>query len=272
METHYVEVEGARLAYELVGNGPALVFVHAGIADRRMWAPQVQTFASRYRVLTYDQRGYGESSMPPGRFMLARDLIGLMRAVGVGPAVVIGCSMGGTTALDATIAEPPLVRALVSVGGGMSGNRITPSPEMQAAWAEAERLQHAGDTDGANEVELRMWVDGPGRTPEQVNPQVRELARQMNLLALQREPETAHGTPEWLDPPAAGRLDEVRVPMLAIVGAEDQPTILRTADELVAGIAGARKVVIQGAAHLPSLEKPAEFNQALAEFLIGLPA
>lgn len=266
-ETGFAEINGAQIYYEIAGAGQPVVFVHAGIADRRMWDPQFEAFAERYRVLRYDHRGMGKSSMPPGPFALRDDLYTLVRHVGMAPAVLIGCSMGGSATLDCALEHPDVARALVLVGAGVSGNALGPSEGMKRLWEQVEELAGKGDLDGANEIELRMWVDGVRRTPDQVDPAVRNLVREMNLAAFTRDAEHQQGQPQPLEPPAYGRLGEIRVPTLVIVGSDDQPLIVQTADMLASQIPGARKVVMEGLAHVPNMEKPAEFNQIVLEFL-----
>jgi pimeloyl-ACP methyl ester carboxylesterase len=232
-----------------------------------MWDQQFDLFAERYRVLRYDHRGMGESSMPQGPFALRDDLYLLIRHFDLAPVVLIGCSMGGSTALDFTLEHPEAVRALVLVGAGVSGNTLEPSDEMKRLWEQVDDLAGKGDLDGANEIELRMWVDGVRRTPDQVDPAVRALVREMNLASFTRDAEHQQGQSQPLEPPAFGRLGEVRAPTLVIVGSDDQPLIVRTADVLASQIPDARKVVMEGLAHVPNMERPAEFNQITLDFL-----
>jgi pimeloyl-ACP methyl ester carboxylesterase len=266
-ETGFVEINGAQIYYEVAGAGEPLVFVHAGIADRRMWDSQFAVFAERYRVLRYDHRGMGKSSMPPGPFALRSDLYALIRHLQVEPAILIGCSMGGSATLDCVLEHPGVARALVLVGAGVSGNTLEPGDEMKRLWEQVDELAGKGDLDGANEIELRMWVDGVRRMPDQVDPAVRALVREMNLASFTRDAEHQQGQSQALEPPAFGRLAEVRVPTLVIVGSDDQPLIVRTADILASQIPGARKVVMEGLAHVPNMEQPIEFNQIVFDFL-----
>jgi pimeloyl-ACP methyl ester carboxylesterase len=264
------EVNGVQLNYEVVGSGKPIVFSHAGIADARMWDDQFDAFAQRYRVIRFDHRGMGRSTMSPGPFSLREDVYGLMRFLGVERAALVGCSMGGAAVLDCTLAHPDAVAALVLVDAGMSGRDYIDEDEKAQTIALEEPIEAAierGDLDAANELEVRLWVDGPRRRPDQVNPAVREKVREMNLINLQRAKEFEQGQGQPLNPPAAGRLAEVRCPTLVIAGEYDVPTELKTADLLVAGIPGARKAVIQDAAHLPSMEKPEEFNRLVLDFL-----
>jgi pimeloyl-ACP methyl ester carboxylesterase len=266
-EAGFVEINGAQIHYEIAGSGQPVVFVHAGIADRRMWDSQFDVFAERYRVLRYDHRGMGKSSMPPGPFALRDDLYALIRHFDMTPAALIGCSMGGSATLDCVLEHPEVARALALVGAGVSGNTLEPGDEMKRLWEQVDELAGKGDLDGANEIELRMWMDGVRRTPDQVDPAVRALVREMNLASFTRDAEHQQGQSQPLEPPAFGRLSEVRAPTLVIVGSDDQPLIVQTADILASQIPGARKVVMEGLAHVPNMEQPAAFNQITLDFL-----
>lgn len=261
--TGYADVHGARLYYEMMGAGHPLVFVHAGIADSRMWDDQLADFAEHYRVIRYDIRGFGKSVMPPGPSSTSRDLYGLLQALGITRAHVVGLSIGGGIAIDFTLQHPEMVSALVLVASGLGGTQ--PSAEMQRAYADVDAALERDGIDAAVEAENRIWVDGPKRTPTQVNPSVRKRVTEMNG-ALYRLPEV-DAPRERLDPPAVGRLGEIHVPTLVIVGDGDVPDVIETADMLEQGIAGARKVVFPGVAHMVNMERPAEFNRVVLDFL-----
>jgi pimeloyl-ACP methyl ester carboxylesterase len=264
------EVNGVRLYYEVAGAGKPIVFSHAGIADARMWDNQLDAFAQRYRVIRFDHRGMGRSTMSPGPFSLREDIYGLMRFLGVERATLVGCSMGGEAVLDCTLAHPDAVAALVLVDAGMSGRDYIDEDEKAQTIAlegPIEEAMQRGDLDATNELEVRLWVDGPRRRPDQVNPAVREKVREMNLTNLKRAKEFEQGQGQPLNPPAAGRLADVLCPTLVITGDEDVPLELKTAELLVAGIPGARSAVIHDAAHLPNMEKPEEFNRIVLDFL-----
>ncbi|GAB4197645.1 MAG: alpha/beta hydrolase [Roseiflexaceae bacterium] len=265
--TGVAEVNGAQIAYEIAGEGFPLVLIHAGVADRRMWDAQMPAFAQAHRVLRYDMRGYGQTPMPAGPFAHRRDLIGLLEALGIGQAVLLGCSMGGTTAIDAALERPDLVAALIVVGSSPSGLEIEVAPPRQ--WDELVAAYKARDMERTAELEVEIWVDGPQRTPDQVPAAVRELVRQMNLIALTNEA-AGLGQPEPMSPPAAGRLGEIRVPTLVIHGDLDQPDIPQSSAYLAEQIGGARHVVMPGTAHLPNMEQPEEFNRIVSDFLSNI--
>lgn len=254
-------VNGARLHYEVAGEGPALVFLHAGIADSRMWDGQFDVFARRFRAVRYDARGYGRSDFPPGPFARQEDLRGLLVHLGIARAALVGCSMGGATAIDFALMHPEMVSALVLVASGLGGYRW--SDAIAAYDAEEAAALERGDLDAVVEINLRFWVDGPRRSPEQVDPAVRAAVRSM----LRDASTSTDGQPQRLEPPAIERLAEIRAPTLVVTGAEDVPDIEAIAELLTGGISGARKATIAGAAHLPNMEQAAAFNRIVLDFL-----
>jgi pimeloyl-ACP methyl ester carboxylesterase len=267
METGLAEVNGTRLYYEVAGVGHPLVLVHAGIADNTMWDDQFPAFAERYRVVRFDMRGYGRSPKPPAPYAVRGDLHAMLQHLGIKRTYLLGCSMGGSSALDFTLEYPDMVDALILVGAGVSG--YDPQPDdLAARWEEIEAAFEAGDLARATELETRMWVDGPNRPPDAVDPAVRARAYTMGLRVNQGY--TEEGVEQPLDPPAADRLGEIRVPTLVIVGDQDVPDILETSNVLTSRITGARKVVIPNTAHLPNMEQPALFNRTVLDFLGAL--
>ena len=129
----------------------------------------------------------------------------------------------------------------------------------------------AGDLDAAAAVNVSFWVDGPQRTPSEVDPDVRNRVREMQRRAFDLQ----LGAPEDLEehplvPDAALRLPEIECPTLVIVGSRDRADILDMADQLVAELPNARGAVIEGCAHLPSMERPAEFDRLVSEFVDSL--
>ncbi|NMO22138.1 alpha/beta hydrolase, partial [Pyxidicoccus fallax] len=115
------------LVGERAGRGPAMVFLHAGVADRRMWRAELAAFAPTHHALAYDGRGFGESRGAPEPFSHVDDLGAVLDAVGAREAVLVGCSHGGRVALDFTLAHPDRVRGLVLVAPAVSGV-AEPSP------------------------------------------------------------------------------------------------------------------------------------------------
>ena len=259
----FAEVNGTTLYYEVAGEGHPLVLIHAGIADSRMWDDQWNLFAEQFRVIRYDIRGCGRSPMPPVEFSLRDDLLGLLQLLGVEKTYLIGVSMGGGIAIDFTLEHPEMVAALITVCAGVGGRK--PSDALIAKWGEVDEAIKSVGIPAANEIELQMWVDGPRRTPEQVDLTVRARIGEMNANNFAMMSEEARPLP--LDPPALDRLGEIRVPTLVVVGPLDQPDTLESGKLLAALIPGATRVEIEGTAHMPSMERPDEFNRIVLDFL-----
>lgn len=261
----FLQVHGGRLYYEVVGEGHPLLLIHAGIANLRMWDLQVPAFAEHYRVIRYDTRGFGKTTTEEVPFSNRQDLVELFRHLDVSSAYVLGCSRGGQIAIDFTLGHPARVDALIAVDAGLSGFQPTRPPELQALWKEMESLWEAKDWVRLSEVETALWVDGPGQAPDRVDPAMRERVR--GWIQTNYQTQTVEGKPQRLEPPAAGRLAEIRVPTLVIYGDLDEPGPIQAGGRLAAEIPGARKHVMHGVAHLPNLERPEEFTRIVLGFL-----
>ncbi len=262
------QVGGASLYYETAGSGPAVLWIHAGVADSRMWDGTSEALADRFRCVRFDIRGFGRSVIPPGRFSYHGDAVAVLDAVGVERASLVGCSFGGQIAIDTCLAYPHRVRSLVLVAAGIGGRE--PSEAMARFGEEEEALLERRDLDGATELNLRFWVDGPHRSPDQVDPLLRERVRIMQRALFDQE--IPRGVERvGLEPPAIGRLGEIRVPVLIVIGDGDQPDVVDTADRLTMEIPGASKVVFPDVAHMVSMEAPARFRDVVAEFLERVP-
>jgi len=267
MISDYVEVNGGKIYYEIAGEGETVVLSHAGFVDSRMWDDQWEEFAQRYRVMRYDMRGYGKSDPVQGPVSRRDDLYRLLQKLGIEQAHMIGCSLSGEMMLDFTIEHPEMVKSLVIISSTPSGFEMQGEPPAEVLEMIDAMQKH--DAARMSEMQLRLWIDGPYRKPEQVDPIVRQRAAEMNLIPVKNGTWiTADAEPaNPLNPPAIQQLDRVQVPTLVMAGALDNSEILRAADVMTAGIKGARKAILPECAHVPNMEKPAEFNQIVLEFL-----
>ncbi len=250
---------------EVAGEGPEIVLLHEGICDSRMWDPQWEQWSRSYRLLRCDFRGYGRSSLDPGPYASARDVIELLDRHAFERAALVGVSLGGRVALEVALAVPERVRALVLVGSGLPGHDW--SQELRATWEEEEAALRGGDLDRAVEVSLRTWVDGPRRRPEDVNGEVRARVAEMQRRALELQLPVEEDEEELLVEDVAERLKEVKALTLVLTGEEDQPDILAIADRLAREIPGARRATISNTAHVPSMERSREFDELVLGFL-----
>jgi pimeloyl-ACP methyl ester carboxylesterase len=262
MPEGFAPVENGRLWYEIRGFGPPVILIHAGLWDARTWDDQMEPFSRGHRVVRYDLRGFGRSDRFDRPFSERRDLAQLMDHLGLESAALVGASIGGALAVDFAIEYPNRVNALVLVAPGLSGDDTPDTDEMERIWKQAQAAKDAGDLEGCVDLELEIWT--PLRTDPEVDRRIRHIA-QDNRHELTLEWRHSQG----MEPPAAGRLGEVRVPTLLILGDSDAPVMGTIADRIVAGIPGTTRAAIPGADHLPNMRRPAEFDRIVLEFLAG---
>lgn len=265
-ESALAKIGNAQIYYEIAGKGQPIVMIHAGVADSRQWNNEFAYFSKDFRVLRYDLRGYGKSEPVAGDFTHLEDLTALLDYLDMRqPSVMMGCSMGGGLAMDFALAHPSKVKALIMVGSGPSGLKLDVSTP--AKFADAEKAYDAGDLDLVAEIETQIWFDGTDRTPGQVNQPMRRLARDMNQNALSHEAKHLGKRLPDTQSPAAGRLAELDIPVLIIVGAHDTPYILAAADYMAENIRSVPKVVLEDAAHLCNMDHPDAFQRTVCCFL-----
>lgn len=255
------------LAYDRAGpgDGVPLVLLHAGVADRRMWEPQWEDLTAVHDVVRLDLRGFGESDRRPvGAWSTHGDVLATLDYLGVAAAHVVGCSFGAGVAVELALTRPELVASLllVSPGGALIEER---TPEL-AAFIEAEGdALDRGDLDAAVRANVDTWVVSPRRSHAEVDPAVRDLVGRMQRRAFEvtADWEDVEDAEVELDPAAPARYGEVVAPTLVLTGGLDLDAVQVAASRVVAGVPGARRVAWPGTAHLPSLERPAEFTRLL---------
>ena len=269
-DTGTLQTEGGPLYYEVAGEGHPVVFMHAGVADNTMWDEQWDEFAQRYRVIRYDTRGFGKSPVEKGHpFSNRQDLYELLKHLGVEQAYLVGLSRSGQIALDFTIEHPEMVDALVWVAGGVSGyEEGMPTDAEMAIFNGMEALWEKKDWEALSILEADFWVNGSGQPKGRADAQVYERVHKMILNNYRNHPE--EGAPIKLDPPAAGRLAEIKIPVLVIVGDLDPSTAAGTADYLANNVEGAKKIPFEGVAHMVNMEQPERFNRVVLDFLEGV--
>ncbi len=268
----------ADIAYDVVGpaDGPLLLLLHAGITDRRLWDAQMAALPQRpelagWRIARIDLRGWGASRSDAVTAPYVDDIeIAIRRLRGDdGPALLVGCSFGARVALDVALEYPARVRGLVLFAPALGGFPFSPALDATED-AIAEALAR-DDLDAAAEIDVRTWVDGPRRTPQEVAPDVRmralELARDVYTVALNTPEPQVIGPPI----PALGRLAYVRTPTLVVLGEHDQPDIGTIGQILAANIPGARLETLADCGHLPPLEQPERSSDLIATFAAAQP-
>ena len=259
------DVGGAHIVYDDTGgDGPALVLAHGFLMDRSMFGPQVAALRDRYRVVTWDERGFGDTEydqdQPFSYWDSAADCLGLMDHLGIGRAVVGGMSQGGFVAQRAALTAPERVRGLVLLNTQAGLEDAEAIPLYQAlidTWA-AEGLsdETAAFVAGLILAEGEMadgWIAKWHAKP-------REQMRQPGATLLTRDDLT-------------DRLGEITAPALVVHGTADAAISADKVERLAAGLPGCDGVTwIEGGTHAANLTHPAEVSAAIAAFLESLPS
>jgi 3-oxoadipate enol-lactonase len=255
---------------------PPILLLHAGIADSRAWdalAPRL--VEAGYRIVRYDRRGFGRTVTEDVEFSNRADLVAVLDALGIGRAALVGNSQGGQIAFDAAIEHPERVAAVVGVGAGLGGFEGDVTDDEIALFDRSEALEErldAGETDVLDELlelDVAMWVDGPGQPTDRVPVEIRDLVRAMDREHY--DPARVQGRPIPLRPPAAERLADLRAPVLAVAGALDVGEVVATAHHLAAELDRATAVVWPDVAHMIGMEAPDRLAGLIVDFLAPLP-
>ncbi len=254
------------LWHESTGEGQPILLLHAGICDARMWERQMTSLAGRHRVIRADLRGFGRSPMPAENFSYARDVVELVESLEVGPVVLLGASLSGRVALEVATARPDLVEGLVLVNPALPDWPW--SKRFRALAAEEGAALERGDVEAAVEANLRMWVEGPRRDRDGIDPELRRFVGSMQRDAFRIQlPMWDEADEDPLVPDVGDRLGELLMPALVITGALDVDDFQEIARHISVAIPEAELQVIGGVAHLPSLERPDEFDRIVLGFV-----
>jgi 3-oxoadipate enol-lactonase len=233
------------------GSGPAILLAHSGLADHRLWDPIWPALTSRARVIRYDTRGYGRSSPPTARYRQADDMLRVLDDRGIRSAHLVGCSMGGATAVDVARSQTARVASLTLLCPGLSGYPWPEEPQVDADFQGAEA---SGDPGAVAAVAVREWAAAGG------DP----LITDMLLGAIRAWPAEEEYCLET-DDPACGRLGEVRAPTVLLVGDLDRPALIACDEAVAAGIPGCELIRLPGVDHYPSLRDPQTVTRAIMD-------
>ncbi|MDX6676290.1 MAG: hypothetical protein QOE31_342 [Solirubrobacteraceae bacterium] len=254
------------LPHDEAGDGPAIVLLHAGIADRSMWDEHLAPLAAAgHRAIAIDLPGFGDAPVAPEQSPWL-DVMQTLDALDAGPAAFVGNSFGGAVALRVAFLAPARVRALVLVSAPAPG--LEPSERLLAVWAAEESALQRGDVEAAVDAIVDGWTL-PG-APAALRERVARMQRRALELQLAVD-EPPEGADPLEDDPAA-TLATIRAPALVAVGELDMPDFLDGADALARQLPDARRAVIAGAGHLAPLERPEAFCELVLGYLAELPA
>jgi pimeloyl-ACP methyl ester carboxylesterase len=248
-----IDRDGVEIYYDSHGSGPPILLSHGYAATCRMWDGQIAAFKDTHRIIVWDMRGHGNSGDPAdsarySQALSVGDMAAVLDAASVERAVIGGLSLGGVMSLAFYLAHPSRVSALMLFDTG-PGFR---NPDARAAWNERS-FARAREFEERGLVALR----GGGET---------RLGRHRSARGLAG---AARGMLAQFDSSLIDGLPAIRVPTLVLVGSEDQ-NFLAAADYMAGKIPGAQKAVIPGAGHAANLDRPAEFDRAVRQFLADL--
>lgn len=263
-ETFELEIGGAILAGTELGEGLPVVFLHAGVCDTRMWQRQMEAVAEAgWHAIAYDRRGYGETESADEPFSHLEDLEGLLDALDIHAAVFVGCSLGGGLAIDFALRNPGQVIGLVLIGTSVTGSPWSATEVESQIEAAEEDAYERGDLDMLNKVQAHEWLDGPRAQSGRVSGAARELFLDMNAKALSKPALNHQENP----PPAWDRVGEIGAPTLLMVGDQDFTALVDRHEHLSEEMPNAFAAVLEGVAHIPSIERPELVNSLLLQFL-----
>ncbi len=264
-EPFSVNVGNAVIAGLKQGDGLPVVFLHAGVCDKRMWLSQMQEVADEgWQAIAYDRRGFGETSSPDESFSHIADLEAVLAAHDIHAAVFVGCSMGGGLAIDFALAHPGRVIGLVLIGTAVNGAPWATAESETAMEMAMDDADERGDPELINKVDAHAWLDGPRSASGRVGGAARELFLDMNSVVLNKPALSAE---ERSASNAWQRMDSVNAPSLLIVGDEDFTAIIDRHETLSETMPNAFAVLLEGVAHIPSIEQPELVNTLLMQFL-----
>lgn len=241
------------ISHAVVGTGPAVLLVHAGVADARMWGRQVQELRADHRVITVDLRGYGETPLEAGaQYSDAGDLLAVLDELGVDSVAAVGASYGGYVVQQAASRQPERFNRLVLICAPT--DNVQPTDDLRAVWAEENQLLEAGDVDAATDLMVRSWI-GPD-----ADDAARELLRDMQKRAY--ELQLAAGD-DVDNEEYAVEPEKIGAPVRLITGAHDFRFFADSATYLQERLPNAERIDLPWAGHLPTLERPSEASRLI---------
>ncbi len=259
----FAEIGGQQIRYDDTGgDGPAVIFSHGFLMDREMFKPQVEALRGDFRVITWDERGFGETEFDGQPFTYwdsARDCLGLLEHLGIERAVLGGMSQGGFLSLRAELLSPERVRALVLIdtqSGVEDPVRLPTYRQMQETWLQVgpvdELAQAIAQLIIGDPVLSEPWIEKWRQLP-------REYMREPGNTLFDREDIT-------------DRLGEITCPAIVFHGTADASIEIEKAEELCQNLPGCTGLVrVEGAPHASNLTHPQQVNGPLLEFLHSLP-
>lgn len=242
--------DGEIWAEDTGGDRTPLILVNADWSTAGIWSPLLGLLADRYRLIRYDDRGFGHSPAPAVPYTRLADLRALVDRIDAGPAVIVGHSGGGGTALGLALSHPEYVAALVLISPGVPDY---PWPAGDPYIGEFVKLITAGDQEGLVRLGLATWA--PAGDDAAVTAEVRAAVAAFLTVGELQQP----------DPPAYDRLSEIRASAVMVRGDQEYPMVANCADTIASRIPGCRRIVIPGADHMLPLRAPDRLAEIITD-------
>ncbi len=257
------ELNGARIHYEVAGQGQPVVFIHGFSLDSRMWDAQWNALAKRFKVIRYDIRGFGQSARVQAPHAPADDLKALLDHLKIDKAHLVGLSMGANIALNFAARHPERVLRVVAADPNLDGF-MDYTPELFAAFGQVFGLsaQH-----GWGKEAQEAWLN---------TPLLKLYTADTSMVAILQRMISEYNGDQFLNPglaPDYGKpstvelLSVIKAPVLVLVGEKDEESIQRIANLVAQKVPQAQKQMLKGAGHLSNMDHPKAFNKAIMRFL-----
>jgi 3-oxoadipate enol-lactonase len=261
---------GFDVYYESQGAGEAILFLHAGLQDHRMWEEQVTKLSEQFTVITIDQPFHGNTLGSDTTTLVADVVKHILDTLRVEKTSVVGLSMGGATALDFATMNPQRVNKLILIAPGIPGfERDHKMDTLTSGWyPRFTAALEAKDSAEAARIFTRTWAEGPTRSKDSLKAPVSQYVYNTTLMNIRKH--QMAGWPVLSDkPPIVDRLAQIQLPVLIIHGDKDLPYISEGCIYLEETIPGAKRVLLNNVAHMLNIEKPKEVNKLIADFVKG---
>jgi len=260
-EPTYLDVEGSRLCFEVAGSGSPVVLLHGGWLDMRQWDEEFDALAREHRVVRYDARGYGRSALGSTPYSHLEDLASLLRGLGIDRTQLVGLSNGAAIAVEFALWAPASVHSLVIGPAPMRGHDL--GPEFMTGMRAVTSAGAAGDKDACVAA---AWDFAPLRVAaglSEARPRIDMMIRAHDFgYARPGAPKRSS-----LEPPVSARFEEVAAPTLVVIGDGEMPALIEQGETMARRIPGARVELIPGAGHVVNVERPAEYQAAVFDWL-----
>jgi len=261
MEYNIFDEDGAKINYEIDGEGDPLIFLHAGGLDCRMWDLQFRKFANHFKVIRYNFRGTGHSSHPRKPFSHHKDLHEFIDFLGIENPILIGASLGGKVAIDFALSYPKEVKALILESPGLGGLDFS-----QQYIQTIVPIIGALKTNELHSKDFAFFKNSFLALSTEDDAIIHKITDmlQENAQFLTINP----GIIQGLEPPANQQLSKIKIPVLLIQGEKDHRDLFEIAEIIKNKLPLSQQKIIADTGHLPNLENPTRFNQVLNKFLL----